>query len=352
MGILLDRARSLAADNTLSARDLGKVLSKALDDGEIHISEKKDLEKIRDEMDTTLTPAARMALREFLSLGTHFDGNLANALFGISEEDADKLEKAGIKSVSDLLRTTRTHTDRVGVAGSAGVDVVVVTALAEQADLARTVGVGRTYAALLQGVGINNVAELSEQNAVNLRRSIGNFLKTSDGQAIGKRRPSLASVKNWIANAKLLPKLIRELGDEGPAFTKEAFDALPAHQKAMLFWGLNVRLDDGSLFPANDLTAKTPQRKPAAITAKIEEWVDGKFGGDFDFVQLSNIERIKLDDDTLGYRATFDVRSTENYDSEGYGYDEGIEGYVEVAFDTEGVVLDRQDDYWPTGYES
>jgi hypothetical protein len=351
MGSILTKAKGLATDGILSARDVGKVLSKALEDGEISRAEQSDLKKVVDTMDDKLSPAARKALNEFLALGNTFDGNLASQLFGVSDADADKLEKEGIKSSTDLLAHARTHEQRLQIAGAAGVDIVVVTSLAEQADLARVLGIGRTYAALLQGVGINNVDDLSQQNAVNLRRSIGNFLKTSEGQAIGKRRPSLNSVKSWIANAKALPKLIREMGDAGASFDVEAFNLLSNDKKAMLLRGASVYLEDGSVFPASDLKKDVPRRKPRKLTDMINLLTSTNFNADYDYAQLSAVERIKLGDETIGYVTTFDVRFVEEMDAEGYGYDMPMEGYAEVVFDKDVNQLALHTDSWEGDYE-
>lgn len=75
------------------------------------------------------------------------------------------------------------------------------------------------------------------------------------------------------------------------------------------------------------------------------------FNAEYEWTQLSAVERIKLEDDTIGFRATFDVRTVETYDSEGYGYDQGMEGYVDVAMDNDGNILDTQSDIRPGDYE-
>lgn len=89
---------------------MGKVLSEALNDGEISRAERTGLNKIVDELETDLSLAAKKAVREFLQLGDTFDGNLASQLFGVSEADADRLEKAGASRAPPTSSPTRART--------------------------------------------------------------------------------------------------------------------------------------------------------------------------------------------------------------------------------------------------
>ncbi len=350
MGVILNAAWAAARDDVLSVRDVGRLLSGALEDGKIDHAERKDLEKVRSELVDELSPAARNALNRFLGMGDTFDGNLAGKIFGMTVQDADKLEKAGVTRLSELMISSRTPAGRDKLAVDSKVNLAKVTAFAERADLARLVGVGNKYSALLHGVGINNMGELAEQNPAALRRQILDFIKTDDGQAITNRRPGLKTVEKWIDRATMLPEMLKYVGDQGPNFTKEAFDSLNDFQKGMLIFGTDVRVSDGSTFEADNLRVTVPRRKPRSITEFIKDKERTAFGGDYESVHLSSIERIKADDDTLGYRLSFDVAGVDDLDYEGGSTgDVGMEGWVMVAMDAEGKVLSTDAEVWPNG---
>ena len=101
-------------------------------------------------------------------------------------------------------------------------------------------------------------------------------------------------------------------------------------------------------FEAAGLRRSVPRRKPAVITSFISDAERTGFNGTYNNVHLSHIERVRADDDTLGYMAVFEVAGDENYDYEGYSMDP-LEGQVTVFFDKEGEVLDRWEDVWPGG---
>ena len=362
MGIILKNAQNAARDGVLSSRDVGSLISKALENGELSRAEIKDLEKVQSELESSMTPDARVALQRFLSMGDNFDGNLAGEIFGLNQDQGDKLEKAGISTVTNLLIASKMPEDRQKLANEAQIDLVKLTNFVEQADLSRVVGVGKQYAALLHGVGINNPQELSRQDPDTLKQKLSDFMATPEGREIASRRPSSRAVNKWVQNAKTLPKMMHYVNDDSASFTKEAFDSLKDYQKAMLFWGSDVRVGNGGVFEHEDLSVSVPRRKPTAVNNYIREVETSGFNGDFEFAELADIERIKLGDDTLGYRMTFDVKS-ESVDSEagvgGAGHVDselgggGIiqEGTVSVALDPQGNVLDIEYDMWHTDHE-
>lgn len=367
MGVIFNKAKVAAQDGVLSSRDVGQLISETLKDGVVSHAEIRDLKKLQSEMEAVLTPDAQQALRRFLDIGPQvFDGNLAGEIFGLDNSTGDKLESVGVSSVSDLLIKSKLPEDRKALALEARIDVAKLTSFVEQADLARVMGVGKQYAALLHGVGINNVNELSTQDPEVLRHKISNFLETPEGSDIASRRPSVRTVTKWVNNSKALPRMIRYVGDNSASFTKEAFGDLKDYQKAMLLWGSDVRVNGGAVFEHEDLTVSTPRRKPAAINNVINDIETSGVDGAFEHAELSDIERVKLGDDTLGYRMTFDVSGTEALDSEtlgSMGVDpnsemgidpdmmSGVEGVVSVAVDKDGNILDTDYDVWPVDYE-
>jgi hypothetical protein len=204
--------------------------------------------------------------------------------------------------------------------------------------------VGPKYAAMLNKIGINDVQELADQNAVALRRQITSFLNTTDGKKITSRRPSLATVKKWIQGSKALPRMMKQLGDTGPDFDKAAFDKLPQYQQHMLLMGWDVRVNSGFIFDDAQLEVSQVQRKPRALGDAIKELENSAFGGDYESADLSSVERLKVGDELIGYRATFDVVAEGELDSElaGLTGDERMRGTVDVTFDENGKVLGQE----------
>jgi hypothetical protein len=357
MGSILTQARAMAANGTLSAGEVGKLVSKALEDGRLSYTEKADLKKVQEELTQELSPSARRALNTFLGLGDTFNGNLARSLFDVSDDDAEALERQGILNNQSLLSRTRTPSDRANLAGASRVDIATLTSLVEQADLARAVGVGKTFAKVLNAVGINTIQELGQQNATQLRRQITSFLRTSEGQAITQQRPGANTVKGWINSAKGLPKMILEQGEQ--SFTRADFMALNDWQKRTVLRGWDVRLQDGTMFESDDLSVEVPQRKPANITAWIENAERNGFDSELDYaeftgdsVTLRKVERIKIGDETLGFRVELDVTGRGSYEYEGMtGDDVPMTGEAWACFDHTGNMIGTVSaDVWPEDY--
>ncbi len=366
MGTILTAARDLSADHILSARDVGVVLGKALEDGRIHRGEQKDLEKIRDELNDKMTPDARMALRKFLAMGPVFDGNLAGHIFGLTNADADGLEMAGVRRVGDLLMATRTPSARTALSDTSKIDKLELTDFAERADLARVIGIGKRYAGVLDALKVNNVQSLAKQRTNSLYKKIKDFLKTDEGKAIARRAPGRGNVAKWIDNADLLPFVLRYAGDSGPRFTKTAFMALSEKERGRLILGMDIDMGGGSVFISGDLHMETPQRKPAAIKDFIDKVTSGEridFPNGAGFIKfesgtLDDIKRVKVGDDTVGYKLEFEVTSENpdgyEYDG-GYGYEYGpgpnLRGWFAVALDKDGTILDHDQDILDYDYE-
>jgi|GEM_PF-891394 len=360
MGMILNRARNLAADGILSKREVGQLISDALKDGKVTRGQRSDITKVLKEFKDEITPSAKDALEDFLVFSGQFDGGLA-AQFFVEQPDADALEKAGVSTAKDLLLRAGTSSDRAALATEARIDVIVVESLASQADLARVVGIGKTYAGVLEKMGIGNVQELAKQSPASLRRQITSFLKTTEGRALASRRPSEASVKKWIENAKTMPKLIRDVGDNSPSFTVDAFNALNDNQKGMLIFGADVRVSDVALFKSDDLKVERVRRRPGHIADICDELERTGFDGDFEYTEMSTISRVKLGDEVIGYRVGFDVSTGDSgavdselgasFDHEMGGGDAGMTGWVDLALDKNGKVLSKESDMWPSDYE-
>ena len=117
---------------------------------------------------------------------------------GIGEKYAEKLEKAGIKNVEDLLPLSKADID--DLANKTKISKKLIDKWQEHADLMRIKGVGPEYAEALNMVGIDSVKELAQRNPENTLERIKEMDKEKPNTI--RRIPSLDNLKTWIAEAK------------------------------------------------------------------------------------------------------------------------------------------------------
>ena len=117
---------------------------------------------------------------------------------GIGEKYAEKLEKAGIKKVEDLIPLSKKDMD--DLAKKTGISRKLIDKWQEHADLMRLTGVGPEYAEALNVIGVDSVKELAQRNPENTLAKIQEMDKEKPN--VIRRIPSLDSLKKWIAEAK------------------------------------------------------------------------------------------------------------------------------------------------------
>lgn len=126
---------------------------------------------------------------------------------GVGDAMSQKLTKAGIKTVSGLLKKGATKKGRKELAEASGIDEAVILKWVNMADLYRISGIGKQYAELLEKAGVDTVKELRMRNAENL------VAKLAEVNAAGKKRlvrllPGLKRVEGWIEEAKKLEGMV------------------------------------------------------------------------------------------------------------------------------------------------
>ncbi len=126
---------------------------------------------------------------------------------GVGASMSQKLHKAGIKTVSGLLKKGATKKGRKELAEASGIDETVILKWVNMADLYRVKGIGKQYAELLEKAGVDTVKELRTRNAENL------VAKMAEANAAGKKRmvrllPGLKRVGNWIEEAKKMEPMV------------------------------------------------------------------------------------------------------------------------------------------------
>ncbi|MGI6365334.1 MAG: DUF4332 domain-containing protein [Bacillota bacterium] len=125
---------------------------------------------------------------------------------GIGEVYEEKLEAVGVKSMEELLETCATKKGREELAEKAGISEKLILKWANHADLARIKGVGGEYAELLEAAGVDTVPELAGRRADNLYQKM---VEINEAKALVRKLPSEDQVKDWIEQAKKLPRVLQ-----------------------------------------------------------------------------------------------------------------------------------------------
>jgi predicted flap endonuclease-1-like 5' DNA nuclease len=112
-------------------------------------------------------------------------------------------EKAGLTSTEALLEACATPKQREELAAKTGISPKLILEWANLADLFRIKGIGSEYSDLLEEAGVDTVAELAQRNAENLFTALK---EVNDKKALVRRLPTGNQVKDWVAQAKKLPR--------------------------------------------------------------------------------------------------------------------------------------------------
>lgn len=124
---------------------------------------------------------------------------------GIGEEFATRLKTIGIHSVQTLLDRGGTPEKRKELSKASGIAEALLLRWLNNADLFRIRGIGEEYADLLEGAGVDTVPELAQRSPDNLHRML---IDANDKRPRVRQLPSVNQVKNWIDQAKQLPRIV------------------------------------------------------------------------------------------------------------------------------------------------
>jgi predicted flap endonuclease-1-like 5' DNA nuclease len=124
---------------------------------------------------------------------------------GIGPQYAEKLKTAGVASVEKLLELGASAKGRDELAEQTGISSKLILTWVNHADLFRIKGVAGQFSELLEAAGVDTVPELAQRNAENLQQALA---KTNEEKNLAKTTPSLSQVTTWIAEAKVLPKIV------------------------------------------------------------------------------------------------------------------------------------------------
>jgi predicted flap endonuclease-1-like 5' DNA nuclease len=129
-----------------------------------------------------------------------------SAIEGIGPVYQEKLKKAGIGSADALLKQGATAKGREEIEKTTGISGKLILEWVNHADLFRIKGIGPEFADLLEEAGVDTVAELAQRKAENLHKSM---LEINAAKNLVNRTPSLENVKDWIEQAKKLPRMVQ-----------------------------------------------------------------------------------------------------------------------------------------------
>ena len=124
---------------------------------------------------------------------------------GIGPVYAEKLELAGLLTVEELLERGASPTGREELGARTGISAPLILKWVNRADLVRVKGIGEEYADLLEASGVDTVPELAQRNPQNLFQKL---TEVNTEKHLVRRKPALAQVEDWVAQAKDLPRKV------------------------------------------------------------------------------------------------------------------------------------------------
>ena len=124
---------------------------------------------------------------------------------GIGEVYAQKLAEAGIATTTALLEEGATPQGRKMMATATEISSKLILRWVNVVDLFRVKGIGEEYADLLEAAGVDTVPELKQRNPDNLYTKMKEVNKE---KKLVRNLPGLQRVKDWVAQAKALPRTI------------------------------------------------------------------------------------------------------------------------------------------------
>jgi len=124
---------------------------------------------------------------------------------GIAEVMAEKLQKAGIRSVNALLKKGADPKGRKEIAEKSGISEARILDWVNMADLFRIKGISMQYSELLKAAGVDTVKELAQRNPENLYNTMK---EVNEKKRLVRLIPAQKMVASWVEQAKSLPRAV------------------------------------------------------------------------------------------------------------------------------------------------
>jgi hypothetical protein len=142
---------------------------------------------------------------------------------GVSKASAQKLSAQGIASSVDLLTSAATPPQRAALAEKSGIPEQKLLSWVHQADLLRVPGISVDDAESLEKAGVTSVQMLGQQNAQTLRDQVVAYRTKYPKPSY--QLPTIAELTSWIKTAQTIDPVYKE--DPAPAGGGAAADGQP-----------------------------------------------------------------------------------------------------------------------------
>ena len=128
-----------------------------------------------------------------------------DAIEGVGDHYARKLQEAGVRTTESLLKRCASRRDRATFAKMTGISENKILEWVNRSDLMRVRGIGEEYSDLLEVTGVDTVKELRNRKPRNLHQAM---LDANNIKKVVRRPPSLSEVERWVSHAKKLPPTV------------------------------------------------------------------------------------------------------------------------------------------------
>ena len=124
---------------------------------------------------------------------------------GIGPVYRQKLLAYGIKTVESLLKRGASASGREKITEGTGISGSLILEWINHADLWRIRGVSEEYSDLLEEAGVDTVVELAQRVPQNLHKKM---IDVNHLKHLVRRLPNEKQVEKWVAQAKMLPRVV------------------------------------------------------------------------------------------------------------------------------------------------
>jgi predicted flap endonuclease-1-like 5' DNA nuclease len=124
---------------------------------------------------------------------------------GIGPTYAAQLEAVGVKTTDDLLEQGATAKGREALEEKSGIGHTLILKWVNRVDLYRIKGVGSEYSDLLEVAGVDTVPELAQRNPANLTETLA---EANAARNLVRKLPTVDQVTDWVNQAKSMPRVV------------------------------------------------------------------------------------------------------------------------------------------------
>ena len=124
---------------------------------------------------------------------------------GIGPTYAAQLEAVGVKTTDDLLERGATEKGREELEKASGIGHAFILKWVNRVDLYRIKGVGSEYSDLLEVAGVDTVPELAQRNPANLTETLA---EANAARNLVRKLPTFEQVADWVEQAKTMARVV------------------------------------------------------------------------------------------------------------------------------------------------